>query len=232
MLMPNADTNDPALELNYRAWLPPDRRAPILDLGCGDGRVLRFLSALGYEQVLGVDRDEGALASIGALPGVTLECRDVDPGYLDRHRGRFRLIVLRQMIYYVGRGEVMAFLLAAKDALTDDGVILVEFFNAALLSSRLTEQKDPFIRTAYTEHAMRRLFEAAGLHVRAIHGERRRVSGLRSGLYAALRAIWVQLLKAIYILERGIDNELPRIYTKSIVAVASKQPPGTVTPAA
>jgi SAM-dependent methyltransferase len=230
--MPNADSNDPALELNYRAWLPVDRRAPILDLGCGDGRVLTFLSALGYENVLGIDRDQTAVASVGALPGVTVECRDVDPGFLHQHRGRFRLIVLRQMIYYLDRADVVAFLSAARDALTDDGVILVEFFNAALLSSRLTEQKDPFIRTAYTEHAMRRLFAAAGLHTLEIHGERRRATGMRSALYAALRALWIQRLKAIYILERGIDNELPRIYTKSILAVASKQPPGPGVPAA
>jgi SAM-dependent methyltransferase len=230
--MPNADSNDQALELNYRAWLPVDRRAPILDLGCGDGRVLKYLSALGYDNVLGVDRDEAAVASVGALPGVKVECTDVDRGFLHQHRGRLRLIVLRQMIYYLDRADVVAFLSAARDALTDDGVILVEFFNAALLSSRLTEQKDPFIRTAYTEHAMRRLFTAAGLHTLEIHGERRRATGMRSALYATLRALWIQLLKAVYILERGIDNELPRIYTKSIIAVASKQPPGPVVPAA
>lgn len=214
---------DPALELNYRAWLPEDRSAAILDLGCGDGRMLKFLSQKGYLNIQGVDRDPAALALIGKLDGVTLECAEVDVQYLQQQRGKFKLIILKQMIYYVERSEIMAFMRALKDALTDDGVIIVEFFNAALLSSRLTELKDPFIRTAYTEHSMRRLFAATDLQEIHIGGERREKGKFRSHVYAALRTCWILLLKAIYILERGFDNELPHIYTKSIIAVAANR---------
>lgn len=215
------DAPDPALELNYSAWLPRDRSAAILDLGCGDGRMLRFLSSKGYLNIHGVDRDPAALAVIGKLEGVVVECTEVGLEYLRQQRGKFKLIILKQVIYYVERSEIMSFMLALKDALTDDGVIVVEFFNAALLSSRMTELKDPFIRTAYTEHSMRRLFAATGLQELHIGGERRENRKFRSHVYAALRACWISLLKAIYILERGIDKELPRIYTKSIIAVAS-----------
>lgn len=217
---------DSDLDLNYGDWLPPQHDAPILDLGCGDGRVLRYLSAKGYRNVHGVDRDADALASVGSLPGVDVECAEVGLDYLRLQRGRFRLIVIKQMIYYIGRSEILAFMLALREALTDDGVIVVEFFNASLLSSRFTELKDPFIRTAYTEHAMRRLFAASGLHAWHIGGERRLADRLRSRLYTALRAAWFGVLKAVYILERGYDDELPRIYTKSIIAVAGRYPVG------
>ncbi len=219
--MNRQDSSDPALELNYSMWLPQDRRAAILDLGCGDGRMLRFLSTKGYLNIHGVDRDPVALALAGKLAGVTTECAEVGLEYLRQQRGKFKLVILKQMIYYVERSEIMSFMLALKEVLADDGVIIVEFFNAALLSSRLTELKDPFIRTAYTEHSMRRIFCATGLHELHIGGERRESGKFRSRVYAALRACWVSLLKVIYILERGIDNELPRIYTKSIIAVAS-----------
>lgn len=222
--MEKQNASDPALELNYSAWLPTDRSAAILDLGCGDGRVLRFLSRKGYLNIHGVDRDPIALACIGKLAGVTVECTEVGLQFLRQQRGKFKLIVLKQMIYYVERSEIMAFMLALKDALTDDGVVIVEFFNAALLSSRLTELKDPFIRTGYTEHSMRRLFAATGLRELHIGGERRENGKLRSRVYAACRACWILLLRTIYILERGMDNELPQIYTKSIVAVAANRP--------
>jgi len=217
---------DSLLDLNYGDWLPSQHDASILDLGCGDGRVLRYLSAKGYRNVHGVDRDADALATVGSLPGVAVECTEVGLDYLHRQRGRFRLIILKQMIYYVERSEVLAFVHALREALTDDGVIVVEFFNASLVSSRFTELKDPFIRTAYTEHAMRRLLAAGGLHVWHIGGERRLAGSLRSWLYAVLRATWVGVLKAVYILERGYDDELPRIYTKSIIAVAGRHPVG------
>ena len=216
---------DPALELNYRPWLPADRDAAILDLGCGSGRVLHYLSALGYTQLEGVDRDAESLKVIGELPGVRLDCCDVSAEYLAQRPGRYKLIVLRQMIYYVDRGQVMAFLAALKSALADDGLLIVEFFNGSLLSSRMTELKDPFIRTAYTEHAMRRLFDASGLRTRHIGPELRPISGLRTRVYLGLRALWMVLLRGVYILERGFDDELPRIHTKSIIAVAGLAAP-------
>src|SRR4051794_10833688 len=39
----------------YQRWLPGDRRARIVDLGCGGGEFLHFLTELGYESVRGVD---------------------------------------------------------------------------------------------------------------------------------------------------------------------------------
>lgn len=222
--MDTQKTSDQTLELNYNAWLPDDRSAIILDLGCGDGRVLRFLSGQGYLNIRGVDRDPQALAQIGKHPGVTVELAEVGVHYLRQQRGKFKLIILKQMIYYVERSEIISFMSALNDALTPDGSILVEFFNGALLTSRLTELKDPFIRTSYTEHSMRRLFLVAGFEENYIGGERREKGrSLRSYFYAALRASWVVLLRVIYILERGMDNELPTIWTKSIIAVARKR---------
>jgi len=217
-------SSDPSLELNYSRWLPTDRNAAILDLGCGNGRVLRFLSTRGYCRLRGVDRDSKALSSIGDLAGVTLDCNEVNADYLRRQKGAFKLIILRQVIYYIERRDVYDFMVSLKDALADDGVLIIEFFNAALLSSRLTEMKDPFIRTAYSEHSIRRLFDACGLDTHYIGPDRSSARGLRSTVYAQLRAAWVKILNAIYILERGFDDELPRIYTKSIIAVAGKVP--------
>jgi SAM-dependent methyltransferase len=215
---------DATLELNYRRWLPQDKQAPILDLGCGNGRVLRYLSALGYSQVKGVDRDPDELAEAKGLPGVTVECAEVGLDYLRAHRGKFKLIILKQMIYYIDRRDVQAFMQAVRDALTDDGMVLVEFFNASLLSSRFTELKDPFIRTGYTEHAMRRLLAAAGLFNGFMGGEVAAPGRpIVSITYRCLRRVWVAMLRAVYILERGMDDELPRIYTKSIIAVAGRQ---------
>lgn len=214
---------DPSLALNYARWLPADQDAAILDLGCGDGRVLRWLAARGHRNLHGIDRDRAALDSMGNWPGLQLECADVSAARLRDLKGRYRLIVLRQMVYYIDRRDILEFMLALRDALDDDGVLIVEFFNGALLSSRTTELKDPFIRTAYTEHSMRRLFDAASLATLHVGPELRPApSTLRSHVYALLRRAWTSTLRAIFILERGLDGELPRIWTKSLLAVARR----------
>ena len=44
-IVTHSDFDD--LDLNYTPWLPADRDAAVLDVGCGPGRVLAFLAARG-----------------------------------------------------------------------------------------------------------------------------------------------------------------------------------------
>lgn len=217
--------NDFVLELNYGPWLPANQDASILDLGCGDGRVLRFLASRGYSSLYGVDRDLSALSIASDITRATFEHAEVDAQYLRGKSGRFDLIIAKQMIYYIDRRQSLAFMRALGDALTDNGVLIIEYFNGSLVSSRFTELKDPFIRTAYTEHSMRRLIVASGLIECVTYGERVPVKSLRTRIYLALRTIWFFILKAILIVERGYDLELPTISQKSIVSIA-RRPPG------
>lgn len=51
--------------------------ASVLDVGCGCGRHARFFAARGHD-VLAVDRDEAALASMGGVRGITTLCADIE----------------------------------------------------------------------------------------------------------------------------------------------------------
>ena len=160
----------------------------------------------------------------GKIPGVSLECENVDVTYLNKHKGQFRLIILRQVLYYIDRRDVLDFMKALRNALSNDGVLLIEFFNASLLSSRFTELKDPFILTAYTEHSIRSLINSAGLFEWNTNGIHKTPTHWRSYLYNGARYCWSLLLKFVYILERGSDDQLPQIFAKSILTVAGRKP--------
>ena len=129
------------------------------------------------------------------------------------------LIVAKQMIYYLDRREAAAFVRSLSNSLANDGRVLVEIFNGSLLSSRFTELKDPAILTAYTELGLKRLLEWNGLEVERLFGAQ---SG-GSGLYRMLRSLWFDIYRGLLILERGRDDELPRIGQKSIIAVARRR---------
>lgn len=224
--------NDPALDINYGPWLPIKHNSKILDLGCGDGRILRYLAAKGYTSLFGVDRDASILKEAAEIPGATIECAEVDAEYLSRKKGCFELIIIKQMIYYVDRGHSLQFMSALRDALTDDGILIIEYFNASLLSSRFTELKDPFIRTAYTEHSMRRLIYASGLHEYDTFGEKIILRNWSSYFYNCIKLFWFNLLRSIYIIERGLDGEIPKIGSKSILTVAGLYPSKNIKPSA
>ena len=208
---------------NYRRFLRADLNAPILDLGCGQGDFVRYLSELGYRRVTAVDRDAEAIAALRDVPGVTAKTAEATADTVEQHPGGWALIVAKQMIYYIDRRDAPAFVTALGQALAPDGRLIVELFNGALLSSRFTELKDPGILTAYTENGLRRLLDQNGFIVEHLFGAALRRSALRGALYAAAQAVWFRLYRLLLILERGRDDELPRISRKSIIAVARRR---------
>src|SRR5690349_3267665 len=134
--------NQQYYEDNYLALLPTDRDTAILDLGCGQGDLARYLSARGYTRVTAVDRDAVAIGALGALPGVTAKASLVSPATIPTRRGGWSLIVAKQMLYYFDRREAPGLVRALSDALAGDGRLVVEIFNGALPSGRFTEMKD------------------------------------------------------------------------------------------
>ncbi len=68
-----------AMALKAILALPPEAR--ILEIGCGSGRMLRTLDALGYQNVVGIDPDQRRLDAIARRGGTraTLICSDRIP---------------------------------------------------------------------------------------------------------------------------------------------------------
>lgn len=202
---------------NYRALLPDDQNARILDLGCGPGDFVRFIHQLGYRNVTAIDQDEKAIAGLRELDGVTAIAGRVDAEFLMKHGDTWDLIVAKQMMYYFDRKEAPRLVQAIGHLLSPNGRLVVEIFNGALLSSRFTELKDPAILTAYTEQGLKRLLESNGFVVERLVGS---LAG--SGFYRIVQAMWFKLYRALLIVERGRDDELPRISQRSLIAVARK----------
>src|SRR5260221_13632589 len=61
----------------WAALIRPGGR--VLDVACGHGRHLRYLSSLGFS-VVGVDRDEAALAALGRIGAVEIHVADIEAG--------------------------------------------------------------------------------------------------------------------------------------------------------
>ena len=70
----------------------------VLDVACGRGRHLRYLRSLGFAAV-GVDRDEQALAALGALEGVELRVADIEAGPWPFAPGGFDGVVVTNYLH-------------------------------------------------------------------------------------------------------------------------------------
>ncbi len=207
---------------NYLEYLPEDKKASILDFGCGEGRVLKFLKDNRYENYLGIDLDQNALNLVpDDLKKHTIFNKDPIQ-HLSELGQKYDCIVLKDVIYYFPREKAVDFMRNITQHLKPDGVAIVEVFNGAQLTSLYTGFKDIGIQTIYTETSLKQICELSNLDVKKLFEIRNKKMGLRSILFLTLQGFWNLLLKCIYILERGVDSNNPRLMKKSIVAICRK----------
>ena len=102
----------------FLQWIPMTGRT--LDLACGGGRHSRLLAAAGH-QVLAVDRDPLALASLANLPGVDTRLLDLEGADWPLAGQRFAGIVATNYLWRPRLADVVALL-------QPGGVVIYETF--------------------------------------------------------------------------------------------------------
>ena len=208
------------LELNYSPYLPKDKNARILDLGCGSGLLLEYLDFKGYTNILGVDVDETVLLTVDSKFKNRIRHINNLLGFLNNENEKFDLIIAKDVIYYFPPENIMSYMHTIVEALNKNGCLIVEIFNGALLTAPYTAAKDYGIINMFTEQSVRSVLEYAGLGVDKVFGVRKtKRVGIKSIVYLTGVRIWHLVLKVIYLLERGLDDRNPTIFTKSIIAV-------------
>ena len=207
------------LDLNYTPWLPEARDAAILDVGCGSGRVLAFLSARGYRRLEGFDRDPDAVRAAQARSSAIVTVEDDWSRFLAHRHGTFDLIVLKDVIYYLPRERVADALRVVRDALKPGGRVVMEVFNGAAFTGPFVAYKDYAILWIPTEHTVRSFLARAGFSSIAVHAHRPPARTVRRRLFNFAARLWRICLRMIYLFERGLSEENPRILTTKILGV-------------
>lgn len=161
---PIEDANRETRLLNYyfRGWLPAPGAA-VLDLGCGDGGLLRRLAQAGHTDLTGVDRSPEQLARAAAggaarwLQGDALE-HLAQAGA----EARYDLIIARDLVEHLTRDELLRFLPLCRAALRPGGRLIVQTPNgdAPLVGS--VRYGDLTHELCLTPELARRLLEHAG----------------------------------------------------------------------
>lgn len=191
-----------------------DRLAPgasVLDLGCGTGLLLAWLSSRPGLQVFGVDASAGQVATANAcLPHVAVECSD-GLKYLEEHEGAFDAIFCFDVLEHVEREVLLDWVEAARRALKPGGFFLCRVPNAANLTASYVRYIDLTHERCFTVGSLIQLLEAGGF--RDLRPVPIRTGHLGGAVRLALESA---LHRAVF---RVCGRGLERVFTNNVMVV-------------
>lgn len=145
-----------------RGWLPSDLAAPVLDLGCGDGKLLAFLATSGFREVVGVDRSEVQVErSRRRAPTAEVSLGDV-ADVLRRRPGQFGAIFCIDVLEHLTRDELLETLRLIGAALRPGGCLIAQVPNADSPFHGAIRYGDLTHELAFTPEVLRHVFAATG----------------------------------------------------------------------
>lgn len=174
-------------------WLPIDPEGALLDLGCGDGRFLRFLHDAGFRRVTGVDisrvqveRSQQHVPEAEVLLG---DARSI----LRERKGTFGAILAIDVLEHLTRDEFMEHLQLILDGLRPGGVLIAQVPNAASPFFGSIRHGDLTHELAFTEESLRHALTVAGFQ----GIELRECGPVPKNWKGAVRLVVWRLLRAI-----------------------------------
>ena len=146
---------------NYKKFLPENKQARILEIGCGMGNFLLFLGEEGYENFLGVDiapeairycLDKG-ISKVKFIKDL-MEFLGTAP--------QFDLIVLNDVIEHLPKDEIINIFNKIGEKLTAGGQVIVKTGNMSSMAGLRIRYND-FTHTAgFTEYSLKQALFLAG----------------------------------------------------------------------
>jgi SAM-dependent methyltransferase len=203
-----------------RDWLPTDRAAPVLDLGCGDGKLLAFLGSQGFRDVLGVDRSPVQVERGRRLAPAARVLLDDGAGVLRRSAGAFGVIFCIDVLEHLTRDELLETLRLIAAALRPGGVLIAQVPNAESPFHGSIRYGDLTHEIAFTAEVLQHLFAATGF----ARADFRECGPVAKDVRGALRLAAWRLLRRLIQAWNAVEIGGPGsgVYTRVMLARAVK----------
>lgn len=107
-------------------WMPNNKNAKILDIGCGFGNLLKAFNEAGYKNLTGIDISKKQIVKAKELnPDISFFCTDLIT-YLKNEINKFDLITAFDVIEHLDKEEALNTLQLIYNALNENGQLIIQ----------------------------------------------------------------------------------------------------------
>ncbi len=203
---------------DIRPWLPLPSAGRVIDLGCGQGELVRLLLTDGYDaEGIDVSPEQVALAQAGGLDQV----HHGDYRHMLAKRGdRVAAVTATDLLEHLTKDEVLDTFDRVIEVLDPGGVFVARVPNAVSPLGGHIRYGDFTHESSYTVRSVRQLAAAAGFYSVTV----RPCAPVAHGLISAIRVAGWKPISALYKLALATETGVLRghIVTQNLTFVARK----------
>ena len=186
------------LSKQFVAYLPQSKDAAILDIGCGDGVIMRWLHSLGYVNVRGVDISNEQI-EIAKLSG--LDVHHADASDFVKGASKIDYVIMRDVLEHLSLEDATNLLQLIKDK--HGASLLIQVPNAESFTAPRSLYGDITHYRLFTTHSLTQLFLSVGFKSFKIYPQHVPIVSIASVIRRLVYAILVLFYRVILFAEAG-----------------------------
>ncbi|MFH1162132.1 MAG: class I SAM-dependent methyltransferase [Candidatus Jorgensenbacteria bacterium] len=202
----------------YGRFLPKDRSARILDLGCGRGGMVHWLQSLGYASAEGIDISRESIQN-----GIDLGIRNIHHGdavsFLKDKRECYDAILLVDVLGFLIKDEIPEILKAVAASLRTGGVVIARVSNAESPMTSKLRYEHSREETRFTEMNLKETLERSGFKNVGAYPVRPVIHGVVSFIRYCLWRVVEGGLKCYRLIEAGSPSG---VFTQNMIVVGRR----------
>lgn len=200
-------------------FLPDSRDKRLVDIGCGDGKLLWWLQSIGFKTAEGIDISEEQIRIAESLGIANVSVCDIR-AYLESREGSLDMIFLRDVLEHFRKDEIMDILAALRSALRPGGRLLLQVPNAESPFFGRIRYGDFTHELGFNSTSLAQLLHNSGFKDDEYHPSGPVLNGARSVPRLLLWKCAEALYKVLLYAEVGPGR---KIVTQNIIAVATRK---------
>ncbi len=204
---------------DIRPHLPEGRAAKVLDIGCGQGELVRLLRADRFD-ASGVDVSPEQVA-LAHQAGVTTVILGDFIDVLDAQKGSLDAVVATDLLEHLTKDEVLRVFDSARGALRPGGVFIARTPNATSPFSGSLQYGDFTHESVFTPRSVAQIASATGYRSVDVRACPPVIHGFQSGIRAVLWKGFSGVMKLAIAAETGQRHD--QIVTQNMTFVAHSE---------
>jgi len=212
------DYHDKAYGLYFGELLPKDRSSRILDLGCGRGQFMAYLTGAGYTSVQGVEFSDDQIEH-ARKTGITGIVQSNIATFLQESSESWDCIVAIDVLEHFNTNEVLSLVSNVAERLSPGGRFIMRSVNAASPFFGSIRYADLTHETAFTPVSLGQLFRNVGLREFGFHDSGPRAHSLKGAVRVVIWNILTAAFRIYTMVEMGYAE---RVFSRNLIAWAEK----------